>query len=56
MDYYEKCLLILKWSKNIKKFNTTFIESLIEYYNEHNEFTISQENAIDNIIYKWKIT
>lgn len=57
MDYYyDRCERILKWSKYIKKFDTSFIESVMDYYDEHGEFTIAQEIAIDNIIRKFRIS
>ena len=55
MDHYQKCERILRWSVNKTRFDTTFIEDVMSYYDERGEFTLSQENAIDNIIRKFNI-
>ena len=55
MNYYQKCERILRWSVYKTKFDTTFIEDVMRYYDERGEFTLSQENAIDNIIRKFNI-
>jgi hypothetical protein len=57
MDYEEKVDNILLWALNKKgrPFDTSFIDSLKEYYETRGEFTISQENAIDNIYEKFRV-
>ncbi len=51
----EKIDLILRWSIDNPDFNTLFIEDLKEKYDEYGDLTEFQENAIDNIIIKWRI-
>jgi len=56
MNYYQKCEMIKKWNECIKKdFDITFIENVMDYYDDRGEFTTGQENAIDNIIQKFHI-
>ena len=55
MDYYNKCQYILKKLCNVKKFDTSFIYNILDYYDKKDEFTYGQQEAIDNIIQKWKI-
>ena len=55
MEHYQKFERILRWSVNKTRFDTTFIEDVMSYYDERGEFTLSQENAIDNIIRKFNI-
>jgi hypothetical protein len=55
MDYQDKFQYILKWAKEVPNFSTRFIESVLEWYDEHNNFTSAQERAIDNIINKWNV-
>tara|TARA_R110000868_G_scaffold163117_1_gene395244 strand:- start:683 stop:985 length:303 start_codon:yes stop_codon:yes gene_type:complete len=55
-EYYTKCEKIMYWATFInKKFDTAFIESLISYYKDRDEFTPRQKQSIDNIINKWNI-
>jgi hypothetical protein len=55
----DKLELILEWAtiRNMKgnKFDTTFLESVKDFYGDVGEITESQERAIDNIYEKFKI-
>jgi hypothetical protein len=46
---------ILEWSESNPKFDATTFEGIKEHYETYDEFTYLQENAIENVYYKWKI-
>lgn len=54
-EYIYKCKMILEWAYYKPKFDTSFINSIIEYYDDVGKFTLSQETAIDNIIRRWNV-
>lgn len=51
----EKIEMVLEWAKDKPKFDTEFIESLNEFFENNGHLTESQEDALDNIIHKWGI-
>lgn len=56
MSYYTICEQILEWAKYREYFDTTFIESVMEFYDKSGFFTPHQQIAIDNIVKKWNIS
>ena len=62
MDVNTKIEIIKKWAVKFnqskfdrrKQFNTAFVESIEEWITEY-DITYAQENALDNIIEKFKI-
>ena len=54
-DYESKIDSILKWAEKNDFFDTEFIESLFEQV-RYKDLSFSQEQAIDNIIKKFKIS
>jgi len=55
IDFENKCYKILEWAKRNPHFRTQFIKSVLDFYYETGIYTSSQEQAINNIIIKWKI-
>ena len=55
MSYKTKCLLILRWAKSKPRFNTDFVEDMLELLEDGRDLTSSQEGAIDNIMERWNI-
>lgn len=55
MEPEEKIELILDWAKSHSSFDTEFVESVLEYFEEHYELTDAQDAALDNIIEKFGI-
>jgi hypothetical protein len=51
----DKIEMILDWARKNPWFNTEFVEDLLDKYNQYGRLTGSQEQALDNIIYKCKI-
>lgn len=61
----DKLEIILEWAeernkfverkKRGNKFDTTFLESVKDFYQETGDITTAQENAIDNIYDKFNI-
>lgn len=56
-DYKKKLEQIIEWSKSVtvKTFDPSFCHSVMSYYDERNEFTLRQEDAIDNIFQRWNV-
>jgi len=46
---------ILEWANINPNFNADTFEGIQDYYDTHDRFTMSQEIAIENVYYKWKI-
>ena len=46
---------ILEWAETNPKFDATTFEGIKDHYENYGQFTYSQENAIENVYYKWKI-
>jgi hypothetical protein len=56
MDIEEKIEMVLEWADNENPdFDTEFIESLQEQYEEKGWLSEKQEEALDNIINKFRI-
>ena len=54
-DAYYKIIAIQNWAEHNAWFNSEFVDSVYRFYNDTGMCTISQENALDNIIIKCKI-
>ncbi len=54
-EQLEKLELALDWARGKKFFDSSFLEDLLEHYENTGHFTDSQEAALDNIIERWKI-
>jgi hypothetical protein len=55
VDYETKLERIIEWASDKSFFNESTFIGIQDFYDEHCIFTISQETAIDNVYYKWKI-
>jgi hypothetical protein len=55
MDEGTRIEVVLEWAEHKPFFDTTFIESLKEYYESHGELTMTQSEALDRIIEEWNI-
>ena len=55
MDAEDKINLIMDWAEGRDDFDTEFVESLAEQWEAHGYLSGTQEQALDNIIEKWKI-
>jgi hypothetical protein len=51
----DKISAILAWAEDKPWFDTSFVEDVENFYYENNKITPSQEQALDNIIFKFKI-
>ena len=54
MDAHAKIDAILSWAQG-RKFDTAFVQSVQDYLDLHGHVTSSQENALDNIIERWRV-
>tara|TARA_B100000902_G_C26438260_1_gene494806 strand:+ start:182 stop:367 length:186 start_codon:yes stop_codon:yes gene_type:complete len=54
-DYAQMLDEILEWAESNIRFDASTMEGIKTYYDEHMEFTDSQETAIENVYYKWNI-
>lgn len=54
-DYSEKIDAILNWARSKPNFDTEFVESVENQLNERGDLTSAQEEALDNIIEKFRI-
>ena len=54
-DYEYKLDFILKWAKTKKNFEPSTFEGIEEYYHKHNDFTLDQMTAIDNVYYRYQL-
>jgi len=50
----QKCNIIIDFSKN-NSFDPSLAESILEFYYEHEEISESQEDALNNIIEKFRM-
>jgi hypothetical protein len=57
MEYtdFELITGILNWSDVNPKFNTDFVMSVSDFYEEQNYISDSQRAALENIVSQWKI-
>jgi hypothetical protein len=55
MDDYDMINLVIEFGQYCPKFNTNFAESVKDYYLQNGEITISQRDALETIIKKWRI-
>jgi len=55
MDTIDRIDGVLDWAEEHPTFDTDFVESLKEQYNEKGELTMNQEQALDNIIERFDI-
>ena len=55
MNHETRLARILDWATTKPEFNDTVFTGIKEYYEEHGHFTTSQEDAIDNVYFRWKI-
>ena len=46
---------ILEWAKTKPKFNASTFQGIHQYYEDMEEFTLPQMEAIENVYYKWKV-
>jgi hypothetical protein len=56
MDDHMMIRAVLAFGERCPKFDTTFVKDLKEYYEENEELTDRQRDALKNIIHKWRIT
>lgn len=54
-DYAEMLDKILEWAESNSRFDASTMEGIKTYYENHSEFTDSQETAIENVYHKWNI-
>lgn len=54
-DVGDKLVKIIDWADNNPKFNTGFVEALYNEYELKGQLTVKQEEALDNIIDRFKI-
>ncbi len=52
---HDKLDMVEEWAANVPTFDTTFIDSLRERMSRIGYLSSAQEEALDNIIDKWKI-
>ena len=55
MDHETRLHRILDWATTKSGFNDYVFTGIKDYYEEYGHLTTSQEDAIDNVYYKWKI-
>ena len=46
---------VMTWADNHPHFDTEYVESLIDQFDDRGKLSSSQEDALDNIIEKWHI-
>lgn len=56
MGVEEKLNMILDWATCQPNFDISFVEDLHQKYQEDLELTANQEQALDNIIYRFNIS
>jgi len=54
-DYEIMLCRILEWAKTKYTFNADTFEGIQDNYENYGEFTVNQENAIENVYVKWRI-
>ena len=54
-DVGDKLIKIIDWADNNPQFNADFVESLYDEYERDGQLTVIQEEALDNIIDRFKI-
>jgi hypothetical protein len=54
-EYEDMLDRILEWANINSNFDANTYEGIKDYYDIHYHFTNSQENAIKNVYYKWRI-
>lgn len=54
-DVGDKLVRIIDWADNNPKFKADFVESLYDKYERDGQLTVKQEEALDNIIDRFKI-
>jgi len=55
LDYTDMLDRILEWAETNPQFDASTCEGINDYYSDHYDFTSFQEDAIENVYYKWKI-
>lgn len=54
-DYERMLGRILEWADTKYKFDARTFEGIHHNYEEYGEFTVNQENAIENVYIRWRI-
>ncbi len=56
MDAEEKIEMVLEWAdEKDRDFDTEFVESLQEFFDDNGHLTTAQMKALDNIIDRWGV-
>jgi len=55
MDYKDMLDCILEWAETHPNFDASVFESIESYYYDQGEFTGRQQDAIENVYYKWRV-
>lgn len=56
MQDEDKISLIRKYAEDHPSFDTTFVDSLEEFLDKFDELTEAQSGALDNIIYRFRMS
>jgi len=47
---------ILSWASSNPRFDTTFVKSVLHHYNRRGRITLKQQQALENIVVRWRVT